>query len=224
MLVHGAWGSPEMWQWVVEELGDLRSSARIADLPTMQRADATLADDAAHVRDLAGDGPVVLCGHSYGATVVTEAGAGLPGLAHVLYLAGPIPDAGEDMFTWGSKRPIPGAAPLDFRDDGTAMVTVWAEDDGSYDAATLDRIRSCPPRPFAVAGAVTPLTGAAWRNVPSTAVVTLRDRTMHPDTQRETAERAGSDVIEIDAAHMVNLSHPAEVGAILTRICAADEA
>jgi pimeloyl-ACP methyl ester carboxylesterase len=219
VLVHGAWGSPVMWDWVIDELGPLGSATKVADLPTMQRPDATLADDVAHVREVAGDGPTILCGHSYGGAVITEAGAAVPGLAHLLYLAAFVPDVGEDVFTWTSKRSFPDAPPLDIRDDGTGIPTMWGEREDT-DPLTRERLGAIPPRPLALASAVTPLTAAAWRETPSTYVVATRDRVVHPDTQREFAARA-TTVVDIESDHMLNLAHPAEIAALLSEIAAA---
>jgi pimeloyl-ACP methyl ester carboxylesterase len=47
----------------------------------------------------------------------------------------------------------------------------------------------------------------AWRDVPSTFVVSRRDRVVHPDLQREMARRA-KHVVEWDTSHMPMLSRP----------------
>jgi pimeloyl-ACP methyl ester carboxylesterase len=64
-----------MWRYVTDALGELGPHVVAADLPTMNSADATLADDVSHVRGIAQDGCGVLCGHSYGGAVIAEAGA-----------------------------------------------------------------------------------------------------------------------------------------------------
>ncbi len=208
-----------MWDDVVAALGpDL--DAACADLPTMSRTDATLADDVAHVRSLMTGPHVILCGHSYGGAVITEAGADQPNLKHLLYLASVMPDVGESMFEWTSKRPIPGAAPLEFRPDGTAMVTRWAGPKDVYDQATLERWAAIPPRPMAVAAAVTPMSAAAWRDVPTTFVVAARNTSIHPDTQREMAARGARHVVEWDVGHMANMAMPSEVADLLRSIAA----
>jgi pimeloyl-ACP methyl ester carboxylesterase len=206
-----------MWRYVTDALGELGPHVVAADLPTMNSADATLADDVSHVRGIAQDGCGVLCGHSYGGAVITEAGATMMGLAHLVYLAAAMPEAGESFFDWAVKRPIPGTVPLEFDDDGTCTPARWAEDDGRYDSATLDRMRMFTLRPFAMSAAVEPLSSAAWQSVPSTYVVSARDSVLHADTQREMAARADR-VIEVDSDHMVNLSLPSEIAELLAAI------
>lgn len=221
VLVHGGGGTPETWDPVIVELRARGVAARAADLPTARRTDATLADDAAHVRELAsGDESTILCGHSWGGTVITEAGSGIGGLVHLVYLAAFMPDRGETTAQWGGKRMMEPPVPVDFRDDGTMQAATWIvdESDQRYDAAALERIAARPPpRPFVVSAAVTPLRGAAWHGVPSTYVVTLRDSFLHPDTQREMATRA-SRVVEMDCDHDITAVFPDEIAELLASL------
>ncbi len=215
VLVHGAWGSPEMWDYVIEELPP-GPEILVADLPTNRRAGTTLSDDAAHVRELAGDRPVMLVGHSYGGAVITEAGAGTPGATHLVYLAACMPDVGESMFDWVSKRPFPDPTPMEVFEDGTSLLTL-DDEDLPYDEVTLARLRSVRLRRFALAGVMTPLTAAAWSSVASTYLVATQDTMIHPETQREMARRADT-VTELDAEHQVILSHPEAVASLITSL------
>jgi pimeloyl-ACP methyl ester carboxylesterase len=214
VLVHGAWGSPGMWDFVVPELDAAGLDVVCADLPTMRDTTASLLDDAAHVRMLVGNRPSVLVGHSYGGTVITEAAIRLVDVRHLVYVASVMPDVGETMFDWTVKRPTDGP-PLDLRDDGTAMVTEWG--DPAYDSEqALKLLARNPPRPFASAGALAPVSEAPWRVVPSTYVLAKRDRTIHPDTQAEIAGRAGK-LVEFDSGHIVPGEYPSELAEVITR-------
>jgi pimeloyl-ACP methyl ester carboxylesterase len=204
-----------MWDHVIGALPP-GTEVLVADLPTCRRPGTDLLDDVAHVRELVGDRQAVLVGHSYGGTVITEAGASIPGTEHLVYLAAAMPDVGETMFDWVMKRPFEDATPLVFHDDGTCDLEIdW--DDRRYDDATTERIRATRLRPFAIAGITTPITTAAWSTLPSTYVVATRDTTIHPDTQREMAQRAGQ-VLEVDAEHLVNLEHPAAVADLVAAV------
>lgn len=217
LLVHGAWGSPEMWGFVVEALGDVDYRIALADLPTTKRADASFNDDVAHVRALARGSRVVLCGHSYGGQVITAAGCDLPGIAHLVYVATLALDVGETMREWMMKRPGSRTLQLTTFDDGTDLPQGWGDDDGRYTPDALARIRTLRPRPM-VGTASPPVQRAAWRQVPSTFIVAAADSLIHPDIQRETALRAGSRLIEIDTEHMINLSTPDRVAAVLADV------
>ncbi len=215
VLVHGAWGRPEMWEQVIERLPSGHDVV-VADLPTCSRPGTSLADDASHVQQIAGDGPVVLVGHSYGGAVITEAGSHIPGAQHLVYLAAAMPDIGESMFEWVTKRPTGREMPLEFSEDGQSMVIV-DHDDSPYDADTLARLLEIGLRPFAIAGVTTPLTTAAWTSIPSTYLIATEDTTIHPDTQRQMAARADTTV-EIDTEHQVIISRPDAVAELITRV------
>lgn len=127
-------------------------------------------------------------------------------------LASVVLDEGESFFDWLVKRDA-GGSPLDFSDDGTAMVTQWGNPD-HYGAAVLDLFARNPPRPFAVGAAVTPLSGAPWRTVDSTLVVATEDTVIHPDTQLEPGSRARR-VVELDGDKLVQGTHPRQVATVV---------
>jgi pimeloyl-ACP methyl ester carboxylesterase len=57
---------------------------------------------------------------------------------------------------------------------------------------------------------------AAWKTLPSWAMVGTRDLMIHPDAQRFMAQRAGARAIEeIDASHSVAVSHPTAVADLI---------
>ena len=91
-----------MWDYVIGAL-PVGSEVLVADLPTCRRAGATLRDDSEHVPDPAAGKPSILVGHSYGGAVITKAGAQLPELQYLLYLAAPMPDIGETFLEWVTK-------------------------------------------------------------------------------------------------------------------------
>ena len=49
---------------------------------------------------------------------------------------------------------------------------------------------------------------AAWKTLPSWAVVATADNAIHPDAERHMARRAGAETIEVDASHSIALSQP----------------
>ncbi|BCJ62117.1 alpha/beta fold hydrolase [Micromonospora endophytica] len=71
-------------------------------------------------------------------------------------------------------------------------------------------------RPITLSANATPTAGAAWRALPSWAVVGTDDLVIPASTQRSMAERAGSKIFEVAASHVSMVSHPeATVSAIL---------
>jgi pimeloyl-ACP methyl ester carboxylesterase len=217
VLVHGAWGSPQMWRDVTDAVGVVAYEVEIADLPTTNRADATFADDVRHVQSLASAATVVVCGHSYGCTVMTVAAADLANVAHLVYVAGLALDDGETSAEWFAKRPGALSLSLTVLDDGRDVPHRWSDDPGTYSPEVLAKIRSTELRPQVALPPVR-ISTPAWRRVPSTFVVATGDSLIHPDNQRETAARANAHVIELDCDHMVNLAAPSELAEVLNTV------
>ncbi len=56
---------------------------------------------------------------------------------------------------------------------------------------------------------------AAWKTLPSWAVVATSDKAIPPDGERHMAKRAGAQIIEVDASHSIALSQPAAVAELI---------
>src|ERR671911_3172425 len=71
VLVHGAWADGSGWRGVYDLLRQGGHEVRVVQNPTV-----SLQDDVAATKMIIGEqsDPVVLVGHSYGGTVITEAG------------------------------------------------------------------------------------------------------------------------------------------------------
>jgi pimeloyl-ACP methyl ester carboxylesterase len=105
VLVHGAYADGSSWSEVLERLQRAGLAAAAVQNPL-----TSLADDVAHTRRIMAlqDGPVVLVGHSFAGTVITEAGTD-PRVAGLVYIAARAPDAGEDYAALAQKFPTPPA-------------------------------------------------------------------------------------------------------------------
>ena len=219
VLVHGAWGSPEMWRDVTDAVGVVPYEIRIADLPTTNGADATFADDVVHVRSLVvgGEGRAlwpllwVHGDHRCGG------GSRQRGPPRVCGRLGA--DDGETSAEWFAKRPSAVRLSLTILDDGRDLPQGLGHNPGTYSPEVLARIRSIELLLQAVFPTVR-ISDPAWRRVPSTFVVATGDSLIHPDNQRETASRANAQVVELDCDHMVNLAAPVEVAAVLNAVVA----
>jgi pimeloyl-ACP methyl ester carboxylesterase len=62
-------------------------------------------------------------------------------------------------------------------------------------------------RPITLSANTTPSGAAAWKTLPSWAVVGTEDRVIPPDTQRHMAERAGATITEVAGSHVSMVSH-----------------
>jgi pimeloyl-ACP methyl ester carboxylesterase len=56
---------------------------------------------------------------------------------------------------------------------------------------------------------------AAWKTKKSWAIVSKDDRMIPPDAERSMAKRANAVVTEIASSHVVFMSHPKEVAAVI---------
>src|SRR5689334_1660954 len=91
VLVHGAFADGSGWRGVYDRLTARGHRVSIVQIPLTSLED----DVAATTRVLDRlDGPAILVGHSWGGTVITEAGVH-PNVAGLVYVSALIPDAGE---------------------------------------------------------------------------------------------------------------------------------
>ncbi len=217
VLVHGAWVDASGWKAVYDHLINKGFHVTMVQEPETSFADDVTA--AKRVLDLQ-DGPTLLVGHSYGGSVITEAGVH-PKVVGVVYVAAHAPDVGEDESALGKKTPsvlakTPGAikkTPDDFTYLAEAdFLTLFAPD--------LPRERAeFGARSQVLAAAkvfTTPLTAAAWKTKPSWGIVAESDKIISPDLERWYYARAKSHTTEIKgASHAVYESHPEEVAAVI---------
>jgi len=56
---------------------------------------------------------------------------------------------------------------------------------------------------------------AAWKTLPSWAIIATADNAIPPDAERHMASRAGAQTVEADASHSIALSQPAAVADLI---------
>ncbi|WP_442580881.1 alpha/beta hydrolase [Mesorhizobium sp. ASY16-5R] len=219
VLVHGAWVDASGWKPVYEIL--VKEGFNVA---MVQEPETSFADDVAaakRVLDMQ-DGPTLLVGHSYGGSIITEAGIH-SNVAGLVYVAAHAPDVGEDESALGKKTPsvlakTPGA--IKVTPDGYTYLNpsefpkLFAPDLPHDQAVFASRSQV-----FAEASVFsTPLTAAAWKTKPSWGIVAGDDQIINPDLERWYYARANSETIEIPgASHSVYESHAREVAEVITK-------
>jgi pimeloyl-ACP methyl ester carboxylesterase len=209
VLVHGAWHGAWCWERVQEHL----PGAVAIDLPSNHVDGAGLTDDVAAVRAvLDGMEDVVLCGHSYGGAVITEAGAH-DNVSHLVYLCAFVLDVGETVMENAAPPTPPTALTAAIRPDGD---WVGIDPDGARTAFYGDCDETPVERlvPHGLAAFTTPVAVAAWKVKPSTYVLCTKDEAVHPDLQRWLATRC-TGTVELDASHSPMLSVPGRVAEVL---------
>lgn len=215
VLVHGAFADSSSWNGVVARL--LRDGYPVVAVANPLRS---LAGDARLVRDVldAVDGPVVLAGHSYGGSVLSEAADGHPRVRALVFVASFLLEPGESTGDLAGKfpgnelggalRPVPVQGP-----DGTVddlyieqgrFRPVFAADVPADTAALM----AVTQRPILAGALADPATRAAWQRIPSWTLITRQDLAVPAEAQRFMAERASSHAVEVDASHAVTVSRP----------------
>ncbi|MEH3132173.1 MAG: alpha/beta hydrolase [Mycolicibacterium neoaurum] len=216
VLVHGAFADSSSWNGVIEELH--RDGYPVVAAANPLRG---LQGDAAYVRSVLDhiDGPVVLAGHSYGGSVISEAADGDPDVTALVYIASFILEAGESTGELAAK--FPGAelgpaldtVPYPLPGGGTAdelyvkqpeFADVFAADVPADVAALM----AATQRPITAAALADRASRTAWKQIPSWNLVTTDDLAIPADSMRFMGERAGAHTVEVDASHAVTVSRP----------------
>ena len=215
VLVHGAYADGSSWSEVIDRLQAAGVTATAVQNPL-----SSLADDVAATRLILAqhEKPTILVGHSYGGTVITEAGAD-PHVVGLVYVAARAPDAGENYAALAKTFPTPPAnAGLVYK-DGFGSLTERAF---LHDFANgVDRRRARVL--YAVQGHISATlfsdrtTVAAWRSKPSWYAVSKRDRTTSPELERFLAKRMKARTIELDSGHLSLITHPRQITELILR-------
>ena len=204
VLVHGAFADGSGWRGVYDNLTARGYRVAIVQIPLTSLED----DVAATTRVLdRQDGPTVLVGHSWGGTVITEAGVH-DKVAGLVYVAALAPDAGE---TTAQQYEGFAATPefvIDVGDDGFGFLDPAKFKDGfAADASDVEAafLRDAQvPINMAVFGSA--VTHAAWREKPSWAVIGTEDKAFDQAMLQHMAQRAGARITTVSASHAVYLT------------------
>lgn len=223
VLVHGAFADSSSWNGVVKAL-------EAEGYPVIAVANPLrgLASDAEYVRSVVDSvrGSVVLAGHSYGRSVMSQAVDGLPNVKALVYIASFILEAGESTGQLAAK--FPGA------ELGPALNTVPFPQPGGVSGddlyikrdefrrvfaadvpADISAVMAATQRPIAAAALAEPATKAAWKTIPSWNMITTEDLAIPAESMRFMGQRANSHTVEIEASHAVTVSQPGAVADLI---------
>ena len=213
VLVHGAFADGSGWRGVYDEL-----TARGYRVSIVQNPLTSLADDVAATKRILDrqDGPAVLVGHSWGGTVITEAGthSNVTGLVYVSALS---PDAGETTAQQYEGFSGPPEFVIETQKDGYGFVSLekfkigFAADAGDADAAFMRDSQV----PINMSAFETKLNNAAWRTKPSWAVIATDDKAFDQRMLHAMAKRIGAKITEVAASHAVFMTQPKVVADVI---------
>lgn len=213
VLVHGAFADGSGWRGVYDDLTRRGYRVTIVQNPLTSLADDVAATKRALARQ---DGPAILVGHSWGGTVITEAGVD-PKVAGLVYVSALSPDAGETTAQQYEGFVTPAEFVIDTQGDGFGLVKAenfkigFAADASDADAAFMRDSQV----PINLSAFGTKLTQAAWRSKPSWAVIATDDKAFELRMLRHMANRIGAEVTEVPASHAVFMTQPKVVADVI---------
>jgi pimeloyl-ACP methyl ester carboxylesterase len=214
VLVHGAFADGSGWEGVYNILKNKGYNVSVVANPNTSLADDVTATN--RVLDRI-DGPVILVGHSYGGAIITEAGTSEK-VVGLVYISAFVPDSGESLLKLlQSGPPSPNSGILPPSKDGF----VWYDKAKYHSGFCADLSKekadfmadSQVPVSASVFGST--ITNAAWKTKPSWYVVATEDQTIPADAERFMAKRANAKVTEIKGSHVVFISQPKAVAAVI---------
>ena len=218
-LVHGAFADSSGWNDVVARL--LAGGVRAQAVPNPLRG---IAHDAAYVASALAqiEGPVLAVGHSYGGAVITNAALRAGNVVGLVYVAGFAPDEGETLqdIEADSRDSVLLTALLQWRyptgDSGSEIEFAIAPDK-FHDAFAADvpikeaAVMAATQRLAAQACFAEPTQAAAWKTLPSWAIVPSADYAAGSDVVRTMAQRAKADILDAEGSHVIMVSQPQAV-------------
>jgi pimeloyl-ACP methyl ester carboxylesterase len=218
VLVHGAFADSSSWTGVIERL-------QATDVPVIAPANPLrgVTTDSAYLANVLQEieGSVVLVGHSYGGAVISNAAATAPNVVGLVFVAAFAPEEGEKLgdVTGTSKDAILGTALVQHDYDGSVEFSIDPAKFQEAFAADLPAgqaaVMATTQRPIGADGFSDASAGAAWKKLPSWAVVGTADKAAGTDLTRSMAERAGAKITEVDSSHVVMVSQPQAVADVI---------
>jgi pimeloyl-ACP methyl ester carboxylesterase len=212
VLVHGAFADGSGWEAVANILKKDGYTVSVVQHPETSFAEDVKFTKAVIDRQ---SGPVVLVGHSYGGSVITEAGND-PKVFALVYIAAFAPDAGESPATI-EKDLAPATKGIKATDDGYFYIDPAVfHADFAADVPKAKAAFMAESQVLISADSFTsPIKTPAWKSKPSWYMVATADRSINPDQERMMAKRANARTIEVNSSHVAYISHPKETAKLI---------
>lgn len=224
VLVHGAFADTSSWNKVTRILED--DGYRVVAVANPLRSVKADADYTARIIASI-NSSVVLVGHSYGGSVISEAAFGRPNVKALVFVSAFSPDVGESASSLSGKFPGSTLGPTlssgvtlangdkDLYIEQDKFRAQFAADVPAYNA----KLMAAAQRPITEAALKEPAITAAWKTIPSWFVYGDKDKNIPSQLSSFMAKRArAKDVIEVPgASHVVMISHAKTVATLIER-------
>jgi pimeloyl-ACP methyl ester carboxylesterase len=142
---------------------------------------------------------------------MTALGTDAPNVVGLVYVAAFGLDEGESVGALlGSGPPTPALAHLEVDEQGFGWLP--EEDFVGHFAADVDpdqaRVLYAAQQPLSLSTFDYTMGVPAWKSLPTWYIVAKNDEAIPPDAERQFAARMGATTIEVDAGHLVMITHP----------------
>ncbi|MCL3819571.1 alpha/beta fold hydrolase [Aeromicrobium wangtongii] len=230
VLVHGAWADSSSFAPVTKKLQ--KDGYTVLSAPNPLRG---LRQDSANVAtfvNAATKGPVVLVGHSYGGSVITNAATKTPRVKALVYVDAYAPAKGESVIDLTGAKPGSAFAvkdpttvfnfvPYPNAPKGDVDAYVKPELFKSTFAAKLPtshtKVLAAGQRPIALSALQAPSKTPAWKKIKSYFFVGTRDRVLPAAQQIAMAKRADGVIVTRKADHLSMLEKPKQITTLIER-------
>jgi pimeloyl-ACP methyl ester carboxylesterase len=220
VLIHGAFADGSSWDKVIPIL-----QAKGLKVVAVQNPLTSLADDVAAGKRVIDEqsGPVVLVGHSWAGTVITQLGDDAK-VAALVYVAAFAPNVGESSNDLGRGGPSPPGS-ANIRADSTGFLYLTPEgvaNDLAQDLpAAQTKVMAVTQGPIFAKAFDEKVTKAAWKLKPSWFIVAENDRMILPDLERTMATKINAKITALPTSHVPMQSRPNDVAAVIMAAAAA---
>lgn len=226
VLVHGAWADASSWNHVVRQLQ--AEGYPVIAPPNPLRS---LASDSAYLDAILEtiDGPIVLVGHSYGASVITNAATGDPDVRALVFVNGSVPAEGETVAELAGPESalsasdpttifsfVPGNVPPGPDSDVYLKRATFLESFATGLGRQSAEVLWATQRPVTLGALNEPSSTPAWDSIPSWYLIGTKDRVIPASAQRAMAAKSGSSIAEFPAGHLGLLTDPVPVTRAIT--------
>ena len=222
VLVHGAFADASSWNGVIKVLE--KDGYPVVAVANPLRS---VMSDAVYVSNILASikTPIVLVGHSYGGSVISEAAYKSNNVHALVYVAAFAPEAGETAVGLSGK--FPGstlgptlAAPVALSARGNDLYIQQDKfpDQFAADVPEADaRLMAATQRPITEAALNEASTDPAWKAIPSYFVYGDKDKNIPPQALAFMADRAHAKetIVVKGASHVVMVSNPKTVAKLI---------
>lgn len=214
VLVHGAFADGSSWEKVIPLL-----QAKGLNVVAVQSPLTSLANDVDAVKRAieAAPGQVILVGHSWGGTVITQAGNNekVTALVYVAAFAPSRDQSVNDMLKGYPKPEWLGSVKV----DSGGFLTLSPEAVGNFFAQDLPaakiRTMAVTQGPISAKAFDDKVTEAAWGSKPSWYIVGAQDRIIGAEFEKLMAKNIGATTTVLQSSHVPMLSKPKEVADVI---------